>query len=203
MNTIQSIQERRSVKSYDPHHVMPQADIEQLMDLALLTPTSFNIQNWRFVVVKDKELRAKIKGAAWGQAQVTDASILLLICADLHAHARQPKRYWANAPQTVQDMLVPMIGKFYEGNEALQRDEAMRSVGLVSQTVMLAAKSMGYDSCPMIGFDASKVGELINLPENHVIGLMLTIGKALKPAAPRGGQLLKSEVVFENTFPKA
>jgi nitroreductase len=203
MDALQAIQERRSVKSYDPQHVMPQADIDQLMDLLLLTPTSFNIQNWRFIIVQNPELRAKIKAASWGQAQVSEASMLLIICADLHAHARQPERYWANAPENVQNMLVPMIGKFYEGNEALQRDEAMRSTGLAGQTAMIAAKAMGYDSCPMVGFDPNKVAELIQLPEHHVIGMMLTIGKALKPAQPRGGQLPKSEVVFVDTFQKS
>jgi len=65
---------------------------------------------------------------------------------------------------------------------------------------MLAAKAMGYDSCPMIGFDAVKVAEIINLPKNHVIGFMIAVGKAVKPAAPKGGQLGLAEVVVENRF---
>jgi nitroreductase len=65
---------------------------------------------------------------------------------------------------------------------------------------MLGAKAMGYDSCPMIGFDPSKVAEIVNLPDNYVIGMMLTIGKAIKPAGPRGGQLDYSEVVFTDMF---
>ena len=56
-----------------------------------------------------------------------------------------------------------MIPSFYGKNEQLQRDEAMRSVGIAAQTLMLAAKDMGYDSCPMIGFDPVKVSEIINL----------------------------------------
>ena len=200
MNTQQAIQERRSVKHYDPAHVMPQSDIDKLIDLAMLTPTSFNMQNWRFLAVKNPELRNKIKAAAWGQAQVTDASLLLIVCADLNAHARQPQRYWANAPKNVQDMIVPMIGKFYEGNATLQRDEAMRSAGLAAQTLMLAAKDMGYDSCPMVGFDPQKVAQLIHLPADHVIGMLITIGKALQPAQGRGGQLPKKEVMFVDTF---
>ena len=203
MQVKEAIQQRRSVKHYDPNHVMTQQEIDTLLSHAILSPTAFNIQNWRFVAVKNPELRNKIKAAAWGQAQVTEASLLLLVCADLKAHARQPQRYWANSPKNVQDMLVPMIGKFYEGNEVLQRDEAMRSAGLASQTLMLAAKSMGYDSCPMIGFDPKQVGALIQLPSDHVIGMMLTIGKALKPAQSRGGQLPRSEIVFVDTFPKS
>ncbi|MEM1305254.1 MAG: nitroreductase family protein, partial [Planctomycetota bacterium] len=87
------------------------------------------------------------------------------------------------------------------GNDALQRDEAMRSVGIAGQTIMLAAKAMGYDSCPMIGFDPAKVAEIISLPDDHVVGMMITVGKALKPAHARGGQLPKDEVVFADRFP--
>ena len=74
------------------------------------------------------------------------------------------------------------------------------SVGIASQTLMLAAKAMGYDSCPMIGFDPVKVAEIIQLPENHVIGMLLTIGKAIKEANPRGGQLAYDDVVIRDSF---
>jgi nitroreductase len=200
MDTTTAIHQRRSVKHYDPNHQMSEVEIQELLELALLSPTSFNMQNWRFVVVTDPEKRAAIQAAAWNQAQVTEASITILLCADLHAH-EDAGRYWVNAPEPVQEMLVPMIAPFYGSNPQLQRDEAMRSIGIAAQTLMLAAKSMGYDSCPMIGFDPIKVGEIIGLPENHVIGMMLTVGKAIKDANVRGGQLPIEEVVFRDQFP--
>ena len=79
------------------------------------------------------------------------------------------------------------MGPFYQGKEELQRDEAMRSCGIAGQTIMLAAKAMGYDSCPMIGFDAEKVAELIRLPEDHAIGFMISVGKGIKAAWPKPG----------------
>lgn len=200
MDTITAIRERRSVKHYDPEHTMSEAEINSLLEIALLSPTSFNMQNWRFVVVQDQAKKDAIREAAWNQAQVSEASITILLCADLNAH-EGGERYWVNAPQPVQDMLVPMIGPFYKDSPQLQRDEAMRSVGIAAQTLMLTAKAMGYDSCPMIGFDPAKVGEIIGLPENHVIGMMLTVGKALKDANVRGGQLPYEDVVFRDTFP--
>jgi nitroreductase len=199
METITAIKERRSVKHYDPNHEMSEAEINALLELALLSPTSFNMQNWRFVVVTDPEKRAAIQAAAWNQAQVTEASITILLCAKLNAY-EEAGRYWVHAPQPVQDMLVPMIAPFYQNSTELQRDEAMRSIGIAAQTLMLTAKSMGYDSCPMIGFDPEKVAEIIDLPENHVIGMMLTVGKALKDANARSGQLPYEEVVFRDGF---
>ena len=200
MNTFDAIKERRSVKHYDSNHKLSDEEIEKLMSLAVLSPTSFNIQNWRFVLVKDPEIRKKIHSAAWDQAQVIDASLLLVICADLKSWKKNPEQYWKNAPKEAQDFLVPAMGSFYEGKDQLQRDEAMRSCGIAAQTLMLTAKSMGYDSNPMIGFDPEKVAEIINLPDDHVISLMMVIGKQIQPAMPRGGQLALSDVVFTDSF---
>ena len=200
MDTFDAIKERRSVKHYDPKHELSDEEIEKLMSLAVLSPTSFNIHNWRFVLVKDPEIRKKIRSASWDQSQVTDASLLLVICADLKSWKKNPEQYWKNAPKEAQDFLVPAMGSFYEGKDQLQRDEAMRSCGIAAQTLMLTAKSMGYDSNPMIGFDPEKVAEIINLPDDHVISLMMVIGKQIQPAMPRGGQLSLSDVVFTDSF---
>lgn len=200
MDTLEAIQKRRSVKVYDPDYQIAEEETRQLLSLAMLSPTAFNIQHWRFVVVKDKVLREKIRAAAWDQAQVTDASLLIVLCADLKAWEKQPERYWRNAPEEVQDFILPAIDQYYRGKDQVQRDEAMRSCGIAAQTLMLAAKSMGYDSCPMDGFDFDEVAEMINLPDDHVISMFVVIGKALKDANPRAGQLEYSEVVIEDNF---
>jgi len=203
MDTFDAIRERRAVKHYDPDFEMPEADVEKLFDLALLSPTSFNIQNWRFVVVRDGELKKKLRAAAWDQAQVSDANLAIVLCGDPKSWDKNPERYWRNAPEATQEMIVPMIGDFYrKSGEQVQHDEVMRSAGIAGQTIMLAAKAMGYDSCPMIGFDPQQVAKLIRLPEGHVVAFMIAVGKALKPAHPRGGQLDKSEVVFTDRYPE-
>ena len=200
MDTFDAIYQRRAVKHYDAQHELTEDEIQKLMEAAVQAPTSFNIQNWRFVLVRDKALREKIRGAAWDQAQVSDASLLIVLTADSKSWSKSPARYWKNAPKEVAEMMVSLTGPFYDGKEQLQRDEAMRSCGLAGQTIMLAAKAMGYDSCPMIGFDPVQVAELINLPEDHVIGFMISVGKATQPARPKGGQLTLDEVVIQNQF---
>lgn len=201
METFEAIRSRRSVKDFDPEHRMSEEEIRQLVDLALLSPTSFNIQNWRFLLVTETEQKQALQQAAWGQRQVGDASLVILLCAYLGAH-ENAERYWTNAPEPVRQMLVPMIGPFYEEQPERQRDEALRSIGIAGQTIMLAAKAMGYDTCPMIGFDPDAVARVVRLPEHHIIGMMITLGKALKPANPRGGQLPYGEVVFRDRFPE-
>ncbi len=200
MELFEAIAQRRSVKHYDSAAKMPDADFEQIMNTVLLSPTSYNIQHWRFVRVKDKELRSKIQQAAWDQSQVGDASELIIICADTNAWQDRPERYWADADEATRNVLLPMMQNFYQGKPQLQRDEALRSSGIAAQTLMLAAKSLGYDSNPMIGFEADEVAKLINLPEGHLIAMLVVVGKADKAARPRGGQLPLEEVLLENQF---
>jgi nitroreductase len=200
MDTLTAIEARRSVKKYDPEHRMTDAEIDTLLSMTMLSPTAFNLQHWRFVVVQDPDLRRQVREASWNQAQVTDASLLVVICADLNAWAKDPARYFANAPENVQQMMPPMINGFYRENDQMQRDEALRSCGIAAQTLMLAAKSMGYDSCPMCGFDFGKLAALINLPDDHMISMFVVVGKAVEEARPRMGQLPMSDVVIRDRF---
>jgi nitroreductase len=200
MNVTEAIVARRSIKSYDTQHKMTEEEITKLMSLAMLSPTAFNIQHWRFVVVTDPVLRQQLRKVSWNQAQVEDASLLVVLTADLNAWMKSPERYWANAPKAVQDFLVPAIGNYYRDNEQAQRDEAMRSCGMAATTIMLAAKEMGYDTCPMDGFDFDAVSKLLNLPADHTPVMFVVVGKALEPARPRSGQLDMNEVVIYNHF---
>ena len=200
MELFEAVTQRRAVKQFDPKHKLTQTEIDQLFGLAILSPTAFNIQNWRFLAVQDPGLRAELRAVSWNQAQVTDASLLVVLCADLKAWEKQPGRYWRHATQEVQDFLLPAIDNYYRDHVHVQRDEAMRSCGMAAQTLMLSAKGMGYDSCPMDGFDFEAVGKLINLPADHIIAMFVAIGKALNPAYPRGGQLPLDEVVIQNKF---
>jgi len=200
MNTLEAIRSRRSIKHYDANHTMSQEEIDKILSLAILSPTAFNIQNWRFVTVVDPELRKQIREAAWDQSQVTDTSLFIIMCADLKSWEKKPERYWENAPQEVQDFMLPAIDNYYRDKDQVQRDEAMRSCGIAAQTLILAAKALGYDSCPMDGFDYESVGKLINLPDDHVIAMFVAIGKGTKEPWPRPGQLSLDEVVIHNKF---
>ena len=200
MDIKQAIVERRAVKHYDPNHKMTEQEIRELMEHAILSPTSFNIQHWRFIRIADEEKRKQIEAASWNQKQVTESSLLLILAADLNAWEKQPERYWENAPQAAQDVLVPMIESYYANHHQAQRDECQRSTGIAAMNIMLMAKGMGYDSCPMVGFNYDEVAKIINLPHDHIITMMITIGKAKEPANARGGQLPLEEVFLTDSF---
>lgn len=105
-----------------------------------------------------------------------------------------------NAPPEVAKVLVDWITPFYEGRQWRQRDEAMRSIGMASQTIMVAAKAIAYDTCPMIGFDFNNVSALIGLSEDHAIGNMIAVGRGTKPPWPKPGQVQLNEVVVYDRF---
>ena len=132
MQTEEAISGRRSVKHYDPDHQMSDDEIQKLLSLALLSPTAFNIQNWRFVTISDPMLRKQIREVAWEQEQeqeqeqVTDTSLFIVLCANLKAW-EQPARYWVNAPKEVQDFMIPAIDVYYRVKEQVQRDEAIKN----------------------------------------------------------------------------
>ena len=203
MTTKETIESRRSVKHFDPNHVMPEAVLAELIRLTKLAPSSFNMQNYRLVVIRDKERLKQVRAAAWDQAHVEESSALFIMCADITSHLTDPATYWAHAPQPVQDILGPMIKPFYEGKDQLIRDEAIRSTGLAGMTLMLAVHDMGYDSCPMIGFDAAAVAKIINLPESHILSFMIPVGKQTQPAWDRGPRLPDETVVIHEAFNSA
>lgn len=200
MDTFEAIKTRRSIKNFDKNYTMTKDEITQLLELTILSPTSYNIQNWRFVIVTEQKIKDKLCELSYGQKQVSDASLVIILCADLKAWDKNPERYWKILPEDSRNALVNAIRQSYTGNSTLEKDEAMRSCGFAAQTIMLAAKSMGYDTCPMEGFDYDKVGKLINLPNDHLISMMVVVGKKAKDASPRGGQLPLSDILFENSF---
>jgi len=200
MNTLEAIKKRRSIRNYDPTFKISNEEIEELIKLAMLSPTSYNIQHWKFVVISNSKLRNEIKKAAYDQAQVTDASSLILVVTDIKAWEKNMFEKWKNVPKEIGDFMATSAFDFYLNKEQLQRDEAIRSASFATQTLVLAATAKGFSSGVMIGFDFDKVAELINLPENYVISNFVVVGKGIQDAHSRGGQLPLHDVLIKNKF---
>ena len=200
MTIEEAIQSRRAIKAYDPDFQLSREEKDELLRLALHTPSAFNLQHVRLVEVSDPALRAQIREVGWNQAQMTEASMLVVVCAKLDSWEADARRVWEGAPEQVQDYMAGAIDNYYRGKPQVQRDETMRSCGLLAQTLMLAARGKGLDSCPMDGFDFDAVARLINLPANHVIGLMVAVGKRTVEPKPRVGKLPFDELVLRDRF---
>jgi nitroreductase len=140
MHIEEAIRSRRAVKGYEPTFSLSREEKDELLQLALLAPSAFNLQHVRFVEVSDPVLREQIREAAWGQAQVTEASMLVVVCAQLDSWEKNVGRVWQGAPQEVQDYMAGATDAYYRDKPQVQRDETMRSCGLKVQTLMLAAR---------------------------------------------------------------
>ena len=200
MDTIEAINTRRAIKKFDNTYKMTPEQVNSLMKLTILSPTSYNQQNWRFVTVTEQSVKDRISKAARNQRQPADGSLVIILCGNMNAWKEDPLRYWKNSTSEKQEHVKNALHSKYADSPQNQRDEAIRSCGFAGQTIMLAARQMDLDSCPMVGFEYDELAKIINLPDNHLIVLMIVVGKASESANPRGGQLALDEVVFENKF---
>lgn len=201
MNVIDALRKRRAVKRFDPAFQLSENDKKQLLQEVLANaPSAFNLQHWRPVIVEDAELRQKIRAIAWDQPQVTESSLLIVLCAKVNTWEVDAKRVWDGASPEVQDIMVGAIDQYYRDRPQTQRDEVMHGAGIFAQTLMLLAQEHGLDSCPMDGFDFDAMAKLINLPEDHVVCLMIAVGKSASEPYPRVGKLPYDDVIIQNTF---
>ena len=184
MEFSQLVQQRRSIKSYDPEKTISDKELKQLFDEVVLSPSSFNLQHWSFIAVKDAELKKKFREAAWGQPQVEECSIAILVCGRLDAYQDAAKIY-EETPEEVQKRTVPMIQEFYDGKDQLQRDEAIRSASLAAMSLMYGAANRGWATGPMIGFDPEAVSTLLKLTPNMIPVMIVVLGHQKKAPRPR------------------
>ena len=199
MELKEIIQKRRSVKSYDTEKTISDAELKELFEDVILSPSSFNLQHWKFIVVKDPKQKSLLKEAAWGQQQVEDCSVAILVCGKLDAYKDAPVIH-KNAPPKVLEGMLPMINKFYEGNERLQRDEAIRGASLAAMTLMYAAKNRGWATGPMIGFDQDAASQLLKLTSEYIPVMLLVLGHQKDEGRPRDYRRPVEEIVKLNSL---
>lgn len=184
MNFSELARERHSVRHYTPGLTISDAELEAIFAEVALSPSSFNLQPWQFVVVRDLARRQALKNLAFYQQQVEDCAAAIIVCGKLNAHA-DTVRIYADAPAPMREKFVPMIPAVYDGQPALQREEAVRGGSLAAMSLMYAAKARGWDTGPMIGFDAAKVAAFVNLDADTVPVMIVVIGKALNGQQPQ------------------
>jgi nitroreductase len=176
MDLEQAIRSRRSMKSF-VDAPLDDATLKRLFELVRLSPSSFNLQHARFVVVRGKEKRAALRAAAYGQKHVEECGAVVVVAGKLHAH-EDVERVQQHVPDlALRAKLVKTITGYYKDHPQFQRDEAVRSGSLASMTLLLAAQAMGLASCAMIGFDPKKVAGIVGLPEGFLPVLLIVLGK--------------------------
>ncbi len=176
---------RRSVNFFDPQKPVSDDLLKEMVELAALAPSSFNLQPWSLVVVKDAERKKSLQKLAWDQPKVSEAPVILVVLADRSAwrpghpvleHNFEEMvaygRLTADQRQWFEEACMSLYGESIEKQQAF----AVKNTAFFAMALMLAAKHLGLDTHPMDGFDHQAVRKLFNVPDQYWIPLLLAVG---------------------------
>ncbi|MGX9133928.1 nitroreductase family protein [Rummeliibacillus sp. JY-2-4R] len=182
------MQERKSVRKYDPSAKISKEELADILTEATTAPSSSNLQPWRFLVIQDENVKKELRPIANNQEQVETASALIAVLGDTKMYENTKEIYNQNVSEGHMDqeraeLLINNTIKFYSSlpKESLY-SIATFDAGLISMQIMLLAKEHGYDTVPMGGFDRAKFAEYFKLEDHIVPILLISIGKAAAKA---------------------
>jgi len=194
---IETILSRAAAKYYDPNATLSDDEIRELVRIGTTAPTSFHMQNWRFIAVRSREAKARLSPIAWRQPAITEAAVTFIVCGQLADSGVIPERL---APLVAAGVMpATMVPEWeiparnlYMAYPQRRRDEAIRTGTFGAAAMVYAARSLGWGSTPMIGFDAEAVHREFGLAADEVPVMLLSIGAerpgnwAQKPRRPIG-----------------
>lgn len=202
----QAIEQRRATPSFDGTPI-PDADLKKIIEAGLRAPSGYNMQPWRFIVVRTPEQRRRLRIASFNQAKVEEASVVIVACGDadgwrtgdmeemlsLGLENGMPENYAEQAKVNIPN---------YLGNHPNLSAWLNKQVMLAFTSMMLMAEVLGYDTAPMEGFEANKVCEVLKLPLSYQVVALLAIGHLKGSDKFNGGRFTMSRTVFDGEYGK-
>ncbi|WP_163536065.1 NAD(P)H-dependent oxidoreductase [Gracilibacillus sp. YIM 98692] len=166
---------RHATKQFDPNKKIPEDDFQFIMETAHLSPSSFGMEPWRFLVIENEALREKIKNISWGaRGKVMDASHFVILLSrtqkDTQFDSDYANDHYKNVlgfPEEAADGLLGMIENFQKSDFELIEDErrmedwASKQTYIALGNMMTAAAQIGIDSCPIEGFSIKKMNQFL------------------------------------------
>ena len=200
------IQERRSVRTYDPTVQITREEMVEILELATLAPSSSNLQPWRFLVIDKPDLKQKLLPIAYNQQQVVEASAVIAVLGDVESYKKAEKIYGQAVDagfmpeDTAKSFIERTVGTYSNLPPEVARQIVYTDGGLISMQIMLIARSKGYDTVPMGGYDQAKLVEAFGISKQYVPVMLIAIGKATKPGHPTT-RLPIEDIMFFNEMP--
>ncbi len=185
MDIKESIKGRRSINFFDPELEIAEEQIRELLSFANLAPSSFNLQPWRAIVVKDKERKKALRACAFNQPKVEEASLVLIIIADpegVEFNRERMLQSWLELGyipgEDQKEPLRGMIDQLYKEKESLTRKIfAVKNASLFAMNLMIAARGLGLETHPMDGFDESCIKKEFSIPDDKIIPMLIAVGR--------------------------
>ncbi|MFW5435308.1 nitroreductase family protein [Paenibacillus apiarius] len=208
MNNIQTstlnetIRSRHSVRKYVPNVRIPEAELNEILELAGTAPSSWNLQHWRFLVIQEEENKQRMLPIAYNQQQIVDSSAVIVVLGDTQANFVADEIYGealnsGAITQQVYDTLIGNIQRAYASSATIGVEEAIRNGSLAAMQLMLAAKAKGYDTCPIGGFNRDELVKTFQVPDRYVPVMLITLGQAAAPAHGSGRFPIERTVIHE------
>lgn len=192
MDVIQAIKERRSVNFFEPGKQISDEKLRELFEIANLSPSSFNLQPWKVVVVRQPERKKVLRRCALNQSKVEEASAVLIMIADPKAVEDNVERVldsWQSLGYITPEMRVTyaeMTKSLYSTEDSLKRKIfAVKNTALFAMNFMLAAKGLGYETHPMDGFDEECIKKEFYIPSDKIIPMLVAVGNLKSGITPR------------------
>ena len=183
------VMERYATKLFDGRKIS-QPKLDMLLDLVRYAPSSFDIQPWVIRVIEKLEIKEKLAPASWNQPQIKSCSHLLVFCAnkDIAGNINKLEKSMIKAgakPESIKDYIT-MMRNFEKGlNEEQKLSWSQRQTYLALGNALNGAKYLGFDSCPMEGFEPKEYSRILNLPSNIIPTALCTIGYAMDKPKPK------------------
>jgi nitroreductase len=200
----QALLDRRATPHFreDP---VPEEYLKAILEFGMQAPSGYNLQPWRFVIVRKKENRERLRKAAYNQEKITEAPVVIIAFAIrddwknyIDAIFQEGIRRGYGKPETV-PQLKKQAADFLEKGIP-QPLWLNRHTMIAFTTMMLVAETYGLDTAPMEGFDPAAVKRELGLPENAEVIALLAVGLAKEPDKPYAGRLALSEIVHDERF---
>jgi nitroreductase len=179
MNIIESLNWRYATKVFDPSKKVSDSDFEQILEALRLSPSSFGMQPWKFVVVNDPAIRESLVPHSWGQRQVADACRLLVLCRPLSITDADVDRFIqftadergidASTLEGFGGMIKGFLGRMSDQQKAQwMKDQVYIALG----NLMTTTAVMGIDACPMEGFVPQEYDRILNLADKGLTSVV-------------------------------
>lgn len=181
------MKKRHAVRHFNDKFRMSDDEIRGLLQFASEAPSAWNLQHWKFMVVTSQTDKEVLFEIANEQRQVVEASVVVVILGDLQADRNAEKVFESDVQAGRMNLetklnLILQIERAYEDKPEWARDQAICNASLAAMQLMLAAKAIGLDSCPMGGFDPNKLIESYKIPDRYVPVMLVAVGKAVESA---------------------
>jgi nitroreductase len=204
MTLLELLERRRSARFFDPTRPLDSETLDRILQAARLSPSGFNLQPWRFVVVESREGRERLYPLAHKQSKVLDAPVVLICCGDLTCWAdstdvasdMQQKGYFP--PEATQGLVTLIERSFADPTQA--REAVIRDVMLAVGMMLMTAAELGVDAAPMSGFDAPDVAAAFDLPAEVTPVLLLALGYVRRPDPERPYRKPLDQLVCRERF---